>query len=167
MNTTLQHKQIPIVIAVIRNESGDLLLARRIDRDISEAHDTWEFAGGKIEFGETPEEAVIREAKEETGLGVEIIRLLPKILTNRWTKNTGEELQTIILCYECKVVGGQLHVNQFDSKIAELRYIPIQDLKNYTLLKKGDQVVELLNSNYRRHTEEGVQPTDEVSHNFR
>ncbi len=145
MNSTTEQKLIPIVIAVIRNDQGDLLLARRIDPDISEAHDTWEFVGGKIEFGEIPEDAVIREAKEETGLEVEIIRLLPKILTNNWTKNTGEQIQTIIACYECKAIGGQLHTNKFDSKIAELRYIPISELQNYTLLKKGEQVVELLN----------------------
>jgi 8-oxo-dGTP pyrophosphatase MutT (NUDIX family) len=46
--------QITIVVAIIRNENGDVLLARRNEPGLKDAHDKWEFVGGGIEFGENP-----------------------------------------------------------------------------------------------------------------
>jgi 8-oxo-dGTP diphosphatase len=58
---------VPCVGAVIRDAAGRLLLIRR-------GHDPhrglWSLPGGRIEAGESPEEAVVREVREETGLEV-------------------------------------------------------------------------------------------------
>lgn len=57
-----------IVKSIIYNRDlNRILLIQRSDNDHVGAG-TWENAGGKIEAGETPEEAVIREASEETGI---------------------------------------------------------------------------------------------------
>jgi len=53
----------PNVAIVILNEKGDVLWCRRKNRD------GWQFPQGGIDSGESPEEAVIRETKEEVGLG--------------------------------------------------------------------------------------------------
>jgi 8-oxo-dGTP diphosphatase len=53
--------------AIIRNAQGELLLGLRKS---VHAHGTWGFPGGHVEFMETPEQGVIREVKEETGLDV-------------------------------------------------------------------------------------------------
>jgi len=59
--------RIPCVGAVIRDEAGRLLMVMR-------GHDPgrglWSIPGGRIEPGETAEEAVVREVREETGLAV-------------------------------------------------------------------------------------------------
>jgi 8-oxo-dGTP diphosphatase len=59
--------RIPCVGAVIRDEAGRLLMILR-------GHDPgkglWSIPGGRIEPGETPEQAVVREVREETGLDV-------------------------------------------------------------------------------------------------
>jgi len=58
-----------IIVAVkgIINHNGKILIIQRSDDDETGAN-TWEFAGGKIDFGENLEDALIREVKEEVGL---------------------------------------------------------------------------------------------------
>jgi 8-oxo-dGTP diphosphatase len=58
----------PIAIAVVEHE-GCFLIGRRPPG--LPLAGLWEFPGGKIEPGETPEAAAVRECMEETGLGVE------------------------------------------------------------------------------------------------
>lgn len=60
-------KQIHVVAGVIRDARGRILLARRTEgRDLA---GLWEFPGGKVEPGESPEAALVRELREELGIG--------------------------------------------------------------------------------------------------
>ena len=67
MNLASDPARIPCVGAVIRDDAGRMLLILR-------GHDPgkglWSIPGGRIEPGETPEQAVVREVREETGLDV-------------------------------------------------------------------------------------------------
>jgi 8-oxo-dGTP diphosphatase len=58
------------VFAALLDERGWLLLVRRRDVDL------WEMPGGRVEPGESPMEAIRREVAEETGLDVEVRRLV-------------------------------------------------------------------------------------------
>ena len=62
---------VPCVGAVVHDAAGRLLLIQR-------GHDphrgAWSLPGGRIERGESPEEAVVREVHEETGLAVQPVR---------------------------------------------------------------------------------------------
>ena len=62
--------QLSIALALIWRE-GELLIARRAP-DATHLPGVWEFPGGKVEAGETPAEACVREAREEVGLEVEV-----------------------------------------------------------------------------------------------
>jgi len=132
--------QITIVVAIIRNENGDVLLARRNEPGLKDAHDKWEFVGGGIEFGENPEEALKREVLEEAGVEVEITRLLPKIFSEMLNKET----QVIVMSYECKIISGELKAG-LDQEIAELKFVPLKEVKNYNTFKNIQKTVDLLN----------------------
>ncbi|HQN05329.1 MAG TPA: NUDIX domain-containing protein [Anaerolineaceae bacterium] len=80
--------------AIIFDENGNVLISHR--RDI----DAWNLPGGGVETRELPNEAVIREVKEETGLDVVILRLV-----GVYGKVDKDE---IIFAFICRDVGGQL-----------------------------------------------------------
>ena len=65
-------KTIHVVAAIIRKD--DKILATQ--RGYGEYKDGWEFPGGKINEGETPEEAIVREIKEELDADIEVGDLL-------------------------------------------------------------------------------------------
>ena len=70
-------KRIHVVAAVIRGHDGRILIARRADTQHQGG--LWEFPGGKVEEGEAPRLALVRELREELGIEVEAARPLIKV----------------------------------------------------------------------------------------
>ncbi len=68
-------KTIKVVAAIIRD--GDRIFATQ--RGYGEYKDGWEFPGGKVESGETPQEALIREIKEELDADITVGDLLTTV----------------------------------------------------------------------------------------
>lgn len=69
----MAHRPLPhyqVAAAVILRENGRVLVARRREEDFLGG--LWEFPGGKQEDGETLQECLVRELKEELGIGVEV-----------------------------------------------------------------------------------------------
>lgn len=63
-------KSIHVVAGVISDARGRILLARRTEgRDLA---GLWEFPGGKVDPGETPEQALVRELREELGIEAQV-----------------------------------------------------------------------------------------------
>ncbi|HVT64688.1 MAG TPA: NUDIX hydrolase [Mycobacteriales bacterium] len=62
--------------AVVRDPAGRLLL---VQRGHPPAQGSWTLPGGRVEPGETPAEAAVREVREETGLDIEVGRLLATV----------------------------------------------------------------------------------------
>lgn len=65
-----EEKILKITVYTIVKWKNEFLLLHR-----TEDFDVWEFPGGKIEFGQTPEEAALRELKEETGIKAKKLKL--------------------------------------------------------------------------------------------
>ena len=68
-------KTIRVVAAIIIDDSKVFAT----QRGYGEFKDGWEFPGGKIDAGETPEEALVREIKEELDTEVEVGKLLDTV----------------------------------------------------------------------------------------
>ena len=73
MSTPL--KVVYVAAAALKNEAGDVLLAQRPEGKA--AAGLWEFPGGKIEVGETPEEALKREMVEELAVDIDVRDMQP------------------------------------------------------------------------------------------
>lgn len=70
----------------------------------------WEFAGGGIEWGESPEQAAVREAKEETGLAVSDLRFLG--VTSATYDKEGNEKHSIYLVYRAETVSNRVFLSK-------------------------------------------------------
>lgn len=68
----MERKIVEVVAAVIRDQ--DKIFATQ--RGYGEFKDGWEFPGGKIESGETPQQALIREIQEELDTEIEVGKLI-------------------------------------------------------------------------------------------
>lgn len=77
-------KIIKVVAAVIKslNDKGQTIILST-QRGYGEFKDSWEFQGGKIEKGETPQEALKREIMEDEWLPADI-KLIENIRENMW-----------------------------------------------------------------------------------
>ena len=111
------------VDAVVFDDSGRILLQHRADFDM------WGLPGGAIEAGETLTDAIVREVKEESGLDVEVVRLIgaysePEYTTTRYPD--GNIVHYVSLTVECRVTGGQLRPQRSESKA--VRFFDPHDL---------------------------------------
>ncbi len=90
---------IPVVAAVLTGADGRVLLARRGPRGPHRG--LWEFPGGKVEPGESPEAALARELQEEMGIEVAVGEHL---LTVDWTYS---HACVRLSAYRCILVAGE------------------------------------------------------------
>lgn len=91
-------KTIEVVAAIIRD--GDKILATQ--RGYGEFKDGWEFPGGKIEEGETPKQALLREIKEELDTLIEVGELLDTV------EYDYSNFHLTMHCFLCTVKSGAL-----------------------------------------------------------
>ncbi len=108
-------------MAILREEQ--VLLVRQVYR----GETLWTFPGGRIEPGETPAEAAIREVKEEVSLNTRIIRPL---YTGPRRRSTGT-----YFCYLGEIIGGQLalgHDPELPEHMQELQAVQWWDLDAVT-----------------------------------
>jgi len=126
------NKQISVVTGCIIHENK-VLMARRLDQNIPDADRKLDFPGGKAEFGETPEETVVREVREETGLSVKPVELIPYIHTNIWKTNK-VNLSVILICFICKLVNEDPRVINSSRELDKLRWMDIGKIKLHNTL---------------------------------
>lgn len=108
-----------VAIGVVR-KSGKLLLVKRSPDESSAGK--WSFPGGKIEADETPEEAAVREVKEETDLDIEVIS------DGETFKAEGELGVWKIFPYLMEYQGGEVDLNHENCEYSWLQKEQIEQL---------------------------------------
>lgn len=94
------------VVAAIIIENGKVFATQR---GYGEFKDGWEFPGGKIEPGEIPEEAIVREIKEELDTEVEVIELLDTV------EYDYPNFHLSMGCFICKIKSGDLVLKEHEA----------------------------------------------------
>lgn len=104
---------VPAVSAVIVNNRQEILLQERVDNE------KWSLPGGKMEPGETVEEAIKREVKEETGLDVEIKQLVGVYSNPNHViaYEDGEVRQQFSICFLCEAISGSLVISDESKRV--------------------------------------------------
>lgn len=98
-------KRIEVVAAVIAD--GGRIFATQ--RGYGEFKDKWEFPGGKMEPGESPEEALVREIREELDTEIEVGELLTTV------EYTYPAFHLTMHCYLCSVKSGSLTLKEHEA----------------------------------------------------
>jgi len=98
-------KTIEVVAAIIVD--GDKIFATQ--RGYGEFKDGWEFPGGKIEQGETPEQALIREIKEELDTEIEIGKLVETV------EYDYPKFHLTMHCFFCRIRSGDLVLREHEA----------------------------------------------------
>jgi 8-oxo-dGTP diphosphatase len=121
-------KQIEVVAAVIRKE--DKIFATQ--RGYGEWQDWWEFPGGKMEVGETPEEALKREIREELSADISVGELLTTV------EYDYAKFHLTMHCFLCTLVGEALHLNEHEAA----RWLTKDELDSVKWLPADEIVIE-------------------------
>ena len=104
---------------------------------LSEQRKTFVLPGGTLEFGEMPEETVIRETEEETGIVVTRPRLLACRSNLFLIPDIDQPVQSILIFYACDYAGGELSIaglDEFEQHWSEMpKWVPLGDLDRITL----------------------------------
>lgn len=96
-----------LVAAGVIRRGGQILLTRRPDR--GHLAGFWEFPGGKLEYGESPEVALVRECREECGIEVEVLDII-EVTYHRYAHK-----DVLLLFYDCRLSSGEVrHVQVVD-----------------------------------------------------
>ena len=97
--------RIEVVAAIIRKD--DKIFATQ--RGYGEWKDWWEFPGGKMEVGETSEEALVREIREELSARISVDRLFCTV------EYDYPAFHLTMHCYLCSLVTEALHLNEHEA----------------------------------------------------
>lgn len=130
------HSLFFIVAAALCDGYGRILVQRR--RPGFEMEGLWEFPGGKIESGETPENALVRELAEELAIDVDARDLSPSCFASV----PHADKQLIMLLYKCRTWRG-------DPKplvASELRWVLPKDLHQLPMPPADLPLIPLLES---------------------
>ncbi len=114
---------MPSVSVIVRDDEGRILLARHAYQNV------WAFPGGAIDPEEHPYDAGVREMMEETGLDVEITRIVsvhggPEF---SWSYDNGDLVNYVIIALEARVTGGEMEPD--GDEVLELRYFSVEEIE--------------------------------------
>ncbi len=127
-------KTIEVVAGVIHNQDNEILITKRKHKLFN---GLWEFPGGKIESGETHQETLIREIKEELKVDIEVDDFLTTV------EYDYPEFHLIMHVYNAKLIKGNIEL----SVHSEIKWVDKNHLDNLEWVPADIDIVNLLKNN--------------------
>lgn len=121
-------KHIKVVAAIIKQDNK--IFATQ--RGYGNYKDWWEFPGGKMEAGETPEEALVREIREELATEIQVDQYFMTV------EYDYPEFHLSMDCFWCSVVSGELTLLEHEAA----KWLPINDLRQVKWLPADLEIIE-------------------------
>jgi ADP-ribose pyrophosphatase YjhB (NUDIX family) len=135
---TKTQKQIVVAVAAVVDGRGNVLLTRRNQPELPEAHNKWEMPGGKVEFNEAPDVTAAREVLEETGYQVRIDPTRVSVKAMVW-EFAERDIHTILIAYRATIIGGELKIQ--GGAVSDARWWPIDQIPVPHMLPLDDEFV--------------------------
>ena len=129
-------KIIRVTAAIIESDDKILIAQRKSEDDIFGG--LWEFPGGKIENGETPEECMARELMEELEIKVEVGTLITSN-KHRYPDGIFE-----LFAYRVQHFSGNFVLNDHD----EIKWITIDEISNFEFPPANTPIINYLKNSY-------------------
>src|SRR5258708_2661643 len=123
-------KQITVITGLVIKDDK-VLLVQRNEPECPGAHLKWELPGGKVDFGETPNQAIAREILEETGVKVKVKSLLPISLTSYWEYSWGTQ-QVLLFIFLCEFISQ--HKTKKDHHVKKIAWVEINKVNDLETL---------------------------------
>ena len=120
-------KQIEVVAAIIQKD-GRIFATQR---GYGEWKDWWEFPGGKMEVGETPEEALVREIREELSAEISVDSFLCTV------EYDYPKFHLTMHCYLCSLLTDSMHLNEHEAA----RWLTMNELDSVQWLPADEIVI--------------------------
>lgn len=130
-------QEIKDVVAAMLFKDRKVLIAQRAEHDPLAG--LWEFPGGKVEAGESPEESLIRETREEFCIDIAVGRFYASSIYP-YEKGTIR-----LLAYFCSHTGGVLKSTVHN----KYEWVEVKDLNQFVFAPADRPLVEELLSEYR------------------
>ena len=124
-------KVYEVVCGIVETKDG-FLIAKRSETSRS---GYWEFPGGGVEKGESKEEAVIRELKEELEIDCKVLSYVGEIVDHR------SEYDIHVSAYRCEWLSGDIHLNDH----SEYRFVTAPQLYHYHFEAADKPILDILN----------------------
>ncbi len=129
---SMEDSYVTVTCAIIRHNDTVLIARRKKGAEAGR----WEFPGGKVEEGETPEESLVREMKEECNVSVHVGSFLAESL------HQYEAFSVRLLAYETELLSIDFCLCDHD----EVRWVPPAELLSYDLAAADIPIARLLSS---------------------
>ena len=123
-------KTVNVVAAIIKRDNRIL----GTQRGYGDFAGGWEFPGGKIEPGETPEEAIQREVREELGVAIVVDRLVTVVDYDY------ETFHLHMYCFLCHMVSGQLELHEHRAA----RWLDVTTVDSVDWLPADIEVIKMI-----------------------
>jgi 8-oxo-dGTP diphosphatase len=124
---------LPLIVTAAVIRDGDAILITRRPQE-SRHGGMWEFPGGKLDAGESPQECLSREILEELGLEVAVESIF-EIAYHRY-----EWGPVLILAFECRVLNGEIrHIG-----ISDHRWVFPEEMRLYDILPADRPIIAKL-----------------------
>lgn len=137
----MEKRTIFVFKGILFESEKRILIDNRKEEILDEANGKWEVPGGKIEFGETPEDAVKRELFEETGYNVKVKQIIPYSNVSMWEYSDCKQ-HTVIFFYVCELANEE-HMEISDNRINTYKWIKRNELLNYKFLPGNKEAIEI------------------------
>lgn len=127
-------KKISVTAAIIKNAEGKILICQRADN--SSMGGLWEFPGGKLEPGETPEECVIRECMEELSIKLSVTDIFAR------TQYQYPDKLIDFTFFNASVTGGDMKMNVHK----DMKWVTVSEMKDYEFCPADIEILDMLSS---------------------